>query len=208
MISYGGNLYAAILSDNPFLMLSINSAIDVISSICSNFIANHFGRRKTVLGSCTLSMISYLSSAIVPKEAKILFLVALYFGRFSITIAYNAKFLHGTEIFPTVIRSRAISTRMAIGSSGSLISPLILTLGKVYSLIIFGVAAGAVAIGMLFLPETLDQPLPQTMMDTEDLRVKRTQKGCFIIYSDCGQKLRNSFNGTNGIPRLKSFTSI
>ncbi|RWS06164.1 solute carrier family 22 member 6-like protein, partial [Dinothrombium tinctorium] len=170
MISYGGNLFAAVLSSHPFLLLSINSAIDVIASITSKWVADHYGRKKTVCFSCFFTLISYTLIAFVPQES-IFFIVILLIGRFWITITYNVKFLYAAEICPTIVRSRAVSTRLALGAIGSAASAAIVSIdliGKSTPLIIFGTASGFNIILMLLLPETLNQPLPETLEDANN----------------------------------------
>lgn len=65
MVSWGGNLYVAILTDHPFLMISINSTLDVLATMGSQMLANCFGRRKTVIVSGTFTFACYLATALV-----------------------------------------------------------------------------------------------------------------------------------------------
>ncbi|RWS21566.1 organic cation transporter protein-like protein, partial [Leptotrombidium deliense] len=75
------------------------------------------------------------------------------------------------ELFPTVIRSRAVSSRLAVGAIGSVTSTAAVSInwiGKSTPLLIFGIAAGVIGVLMLLLPETLNKPLPETMQDAND----------------------------------------
>ncbi|KAI1297712.1 Solute carrier family 22 member 21 [Halotydeus destructor] len=171
MVSWGGNLYVAILTDHPFLMISVNSALDVMATFCSQFFANFFGRRNTVIVGGVYTFVIYVATAFVPTENKYLFFSLLFLGRLGVTIVYNVKYLYAVELFPTAIRARALAVRLSFGCIGGLLSPYVLLLnfsGKSSPLVFYGAMCLLMSALMYFLPETRDAALPDTLAEAND----------------------------------------
>lgn len=49
-------------------------------------------------------------------------------GRFALTTAYNIGYLYAAEIYPTEVRSQALSIRQAFGSLGKFLSSQVVQL--------------------------------------------------------------------------------
>lgn len=92
-------------------------------------------------------------------------------GRFCVNISYNIGLQYAAELLPTVVRAQGVATIHIMGYIASIISPFIVYLAVVSPILpllllgIFGIIGGVLA---LFLPETLNQELPQTLQDGED----------------------------------------
>lgn len=54
--------------------------------------------------------------------------ILLMIGRFALTMAYNVGYLYAAEVYPTEIRSQALSVRQAFGSLGKFFSSQIVML--------------------------------------------------------------------------------
>ncbi|CAG2178265.1 unnamed protein product, partial [Oppiella nova] len=187
----GANLHAANVSKRPFIMLSVNSGLDVIATFFSNKFSNTYGRKITTIVSCLLAATAYISAAIVPlftdnknKDLDNTFglyieMAVLLLGRLTFTCGYNVQFIYAAEVYPTVIRSRALAVRLAVGSIGNMISPQIVKLSEINEqipLIIFGLCALMASVLMVKLPETLDKPLPETLEDGDTFGKKTKSK--------------------------------
>jgi len=100
-------------------------------------------------------------------------------GRLTFTVGYNVQYIYAAEVYPTVIRSRGLAIRLAVGSLGNLISPQIVRLavyGKWIPLFIFGLSAFVSSLTMSDLPETLSQPLPETFENGDKFGLEPDQR--------------------------------
>ncbi|EDW37734.1 GL21376, partial [Drosophila persimilis] len=89
-------------------------------------------------------------------------------GRFFANICYNIGLQWAAEVLPTVVRAQGVSFIHTMGYVSMLMSPPVVFLSQVSSslmLIILGVLGLLGGILALFLPETLNHDLPQTLSD-------------------------------------------
>ncbi|KAJ8300620.1 hypothetical protein KUTeg_022139 [Tegillarca granosa] len=152
-----------------------------IETIGGNFFLNFF------LFACTefpaLSFAIFLSHKI---ERKIQFCAsmtigALYpltltlalIGKFGASAAFGLVYVLSAEIFPTVVRNSALGACSCVARIGGMLAPYIAKLGlfvggkfgKALPLCIFGVFSISAGLVSLFLPETLNRKLPDTLED-------------------------------------------
>lgn len=89
-------------------------------------------------------------------------------GRFWINISYNIGLQYAAEVLPTVVRAQGVALIHIMGYVASILAPFVVYLDVVSSilpLLVLGIICGLLT---LFLPETLDKDLPQTLQDGED----------------------------------------
>lgn len=92
-------------------------------------------------------------------------------GRFAVNVAYNIGLQYAAEILPTVVRAQGVAVIHIMGYVASILAPFIVYLGEFNAslpLIILGALGIAGGLISLFLPETLDHELPQTLEDGEN----------------------------------------
>ncbi|RWS15009.1 organic cation/carnitine transporter-like protein [Dinothrombium tinctorium] len=179
----GSNVFSSTLSKHPFFMITINSLIDVIGTIIASPLADNvfylttaFFARKLIIDFAKLCF--YMKLYLVSGDSK-LFLTLFFLARMTLMMVFNIKLLYAAEVYPTAIRNRAVSLRMAIGSFGCFLSPLIVGLrflDKKISLLVFGVCIGVAGVIMMFLPETKGRQLPETLEDAENQFLEQLQR--------------------------------
>ena len=92
-------------------------------------------------------------------------------GRFCVNISYNIGLQYAAELLPTVVRAQGVALIHIMGYVASIIAPFVVYLKNIAEplplmvLGVLGILGGMLA---LFLPETLDQDLPQTLQDGEE----------------------------------------
>lgn len=99
----------------------------------------------------------------VLKELRILCSVV---GIFGMAGTYNLVYIYTSELFPTVVRNAALGFTTQASGIGSIIAPVVVVAGRYNSalpLAIFGVMAIAGSALSLGLPETLHQPMFETL---------------------------------------------
>jgi OCT family organic cation transporter-like MFS transporter 4/5 len=92
-------------------------------------------------------------------------------GIFGIAGAHNLVYIYTLELFPTVVRNAALGLATQAAGIGAVIAPTIVALDHYNSAIPFGLFAAAALVGALlalWLPETLNQPLWETLQGMEN----------------------------------------
>lgn len=91
-------------------------------------------------------------------------------GIFGMAATYNLIYIYTAELFPTVIRNAALGLTTQMGGIGAIIAPGIVVLGHLNAslpLAIFGAVAVMGGLLAIWLPETLNQPLYETLEGLE-----------------------------------------
>ncbi|KAM7314525.1 solute carrier family 22 member 6 [Ixodes scapularis] len=167
-----GQLYAATATDDPFVMTSTTNAMDILATGLALPLADRWGRRPSMMAAYTLAALCYLGVAACYGKSVAIFAVMMV-GRFALTTAYNVGYLYAAEIYPTEIRSQALSIRQAFGSLGKFLSSQVVQLafyGKFLPLFILGGMSCVSSLLTFPLPETNNQRLPETLEEGEDMR--------------------------------------
>ncbi|GIY74832.1 organic cation transporter 1 [Caerostris darwini] len=165
---YSGLTYNIMnLSSNEFLNFFLLSVVEVPGNLTFWFLMDRYGRRwSAALGFimisvfCLIPLMGFNSSDITGSIlAK--FLIS---GIFLVTDQQSA------ELFPTVLRTSGIGTGKAIATAATLGIPYITLLnqyGKALPFVLIGLTSFLTGILASFLPETLNENLPQTLTDAE-----------------------------------------
>lgn len=106
----------------------------------------------------------------VPDKMNWLIVVLAMCGKLAITASYGTIYIFSAEQFPTVIRNVGMGTASMCARVGGILAPYINLLSDVWKplpMIVFGVMAFAGGLLSLFLPETLNKELPETIEDGE-----------------------------------------
>ncbi|XP_035299003.1 solute carrier family 22 member 19 isoform X5 [Cricetulus griseus] len=172
------------LKTNAFLSLCLNGIISILSSLLGTFLLNHMGRKISQLFVISLFGISFLAIAFVPQEMKILRTVlATLEGGLSFISACSIL-VHSNELLPTTIRATALGIIGISGNIGAALSPLFMILVTYFDSlpwIIYGVFPIIGSLFVLLLPETKNQPLPDSIQDVEyEFSKQAKQKDTFI----------------------------
>lgn len=92
-------------------------------------------------------------------------------GRFSVNISYNIGLQYAAELLPTVVRAQGVAFIHIMGYVASILAPFVVYLSHIMTelpLIVLGVLGIFGGFLSLYLPETLNHELPQTLADGEN----------------------------------------
>lgn len=151
-----------------FLTFTIASFTEFPADTFLTMVLDVWGRRWLAFGSMVISGVFSLLATTVPIGIPSATLAII--GRFAVNISYNIGLQYAAELLPTVVRAQGVALIHIMGYVASILAPFVVYLANIspslplFILGILGIVGGVLA---LFLPETLDQELPQTLQDGE-----------------------------------------
>ncbi|KAG8522763.1 Solute carrier family 22 member 9 [Galemys pyrenaicus] len=153
---------------NIFLLQVIFGALIVSARCLSLWTLNRIGRRLTQTFNTFLLGLSILANTFVPPEMQALRVTLACVGMSSSAAVSSSFSIHFVELIPTVLRARAAALDTMAARCGATLAPLLVMLIVYHPTlpwIIYGVCPILAGLLVLFLPETKNQPLPDTIQD-------------------------------------------
>lgn len=165
-------LGATMFSINDYLSVTISGLVELPGVLASWWGMERYGRRTVILVAMVVGGICCVCAGFVPGDYVWTTVILANIGKLGISGSYSVIYCFGSELFPTVLRTLALATASLVGSIGAITAPHILYLGALYGkalpIIILGVLSVAGGISTLFLPETLNENLPETLEEGEE----------------------------------------
>ncbi|XP_026734629.1 organic cation transporter protein-like [Trichoplusia ni] len=152
-----------------FLTFTIASATELPADTFLTAVLDRWGRRWLACGSMVISGIFSLLATAVPVGGPSASLAIL--GRFAVNISYNIGLQYAAELLPTVVRAQGVALIHIMGYVASIVAPFVVYLANIspdLPLLILGVLGIVGGMLCLFLPETMDTEMPQTLQDGEN----------------------------------------
>ncbi|XP_049707257.2 organic cation transporter protein [Helicoverpa armigera] len=152
-----------------FLTFTIASATELPADTFLTAVLDRWGRRWLACGSMVISGIFSLLATAVPAGGPSASLAIM--GRFAVNISYNIGLQYAAELLPTVVRAQGVALIHIMGYVASIVAPFVVYLANISQdlpLLILGVLGVAGGLLCLFLPETMDTEMPQTLQDGEN----------------------------------------
>ncbi|XP_058810792.1 organic cation transporter protein-like [Phymastichus coffea] len=152
-----------------FVTFTVASATELPADTFLTLVLDRWGRRWLACGSMVVSGIFSIWASLVTNNIYSASLAIL--GRFCVNISYNIGLQYAAELLPTVVRAQGVALIHIMGYVASIIAPFVVYLSVISDVLpllvlgVLGIIGGGLA---LFLPETLDKDLPQTLQDGEE----------------------------------------
>lgn len=180
---YGLTLSAGSLSENLYVSMVLMGVTELPVYILTVLLLDRTGRRFLTAVPLLLGGGSCIIACFTPKGG-VITTVITYFGRFCISCSFAVIYNYSTELFPTVIRNSAMGLGSMCARTSGVLTPFVTLLDSLdlrLPRLVFGVIAIISGFLTIFLPETLKQPMPQTIQDGEDFGKGDTclTTGCF-----------------------------
>ncbi|XP_022447413.1 solute carrier family 22 member 6 isoform X2 [Delphinapterus leucas] len=156
-----------------YLIQVIFGAVDLPAKLVGFLVINSMGRRPAQMASLLLAGVCILINGVVPQDQSIVRTSLAVLGKGCLAASFNCIFLYTGELYPTVIRQTGLGMGSTLARVGSIVSPLVSMTAEIYPsvpLFIYGAVPVAASAATVFLPETLGQPLPDTVQDVENRR--------------------------------------
>ncbi|XP_018356302.1 PREDICTED: carcinine transporter-like isoform X3 [Trachymyrmex septentrionalis] len=159
------------LGVSDYLAFFIGGLVEIPSYFITWYAMDRLGRRWVLCVTMMLGGLACVSCMFVPEADAVWVTVSLaMIGKFGIAASFAVFYVFVGELLPTVLRSQAMGIASFIAGIGLLTFPYIVHLAvysRVLPLIVMGSLSVAGAITSIFLPETLNIHLPQTVEEGE-----------------------------------------
>ncbi|XP_068922286.1 solute carrier family 22 member 11-like [Petaurus breviceps papuanus] len=168
MVFYGLSLDLQNLGHNIQMLQVLLGVSIFLSRIGSLFIINRVGRRTITMVCLLLAGLFIPASAFLPQG--IFRVVLAILAMSSIAVCISTVGIHIIELLPTVVRNTCKGIISMVDRTGAMLAPLLNTLRhniEAMPQIIFAIIAITASLVVFFLPETQNQPMPDTIQDIE-----------------------------------------
>ncbi|CAG9765190.1 unnamed protein product [Ceutorhynchus assimilis] len=178
IVYYGLSLSTGSLKGDPYLILLIMGLVEIPSYAISIYAMDRLGRRpitsfNMILGGICCMLAANLAMGSPPST------FFVFVGKFLIASSFAVIYNYSAELFPTVIRNSAMGLGSMCARTSGALTPLIILFDSFSPSLpstIFAVIALVSGFLTLFLPETLNKAMPQTIEDGENFGIGDT---CF-----------------------------
>ncbi|XP_069386104.1 solute carrier family 22 member 7-like [Paralichthys olivaceus] len=123
--------------------------------------------------SCQNGWVYDFCNMFIPQAMGLYRTVVGALGKMFAEAAFTTAFLYTTELYPTVLRQNGLGYSSFMARLGVSVSPMILLLEEVWLPLpstVFFLVAFTAGFSALFLPETKNISLPETVEDVEQMR--------------------------------------
>ncbi|XP_048459943.1 solute carrier family 22 member 5-like [Rhincodon typus] len=170
---FGLSLSTPNLHGDDYLNCFFMAVIEVPAYVASWLFLQRFSRRFSLSGAFFLGGVVLFFVQLIPSNLSVLATVLVMIGKFGATTAFAIVYVYSSELFPTVVRNMGVGVSSMACRFGAIISPYIFYLGVQHEFlpfIVMGCLTVFSAILVLFLPETVNVPLPETIDQMQKIK--------------------------------------
>uniref|UniRef100_A0A7N8XD53 Solute carrier family 22 member 5 n=1 Tax=Mastacembelus armatus TaxID=205130 RepID=A0A7N8XD53_9TELE len=168
---FGLSLNTSNLSGNPFMNCFLSAITEVPAYIVSTWLLKKCPRRVLlssflVIGGGVLLLIQF-----IPRTLQYVAVALEMTGKFGFTMAFSIVYIYTAEIYPTVLRNIGMGLCSSAARIGSITAPYVIYLGtynKVLPYVVMGSLTIASSVVNVFLPESLNKALPETVEQMQE----------------------------------------
>ncbi|XP_067675071.1 organic cation transporter protein-like [Haliotis asinina] len=178
MAYYGLSLNTQDLgSGNFFLTFFLASLMDFPGVTLCLFLLDRVGRKVMMCGSMLIGGVACLLTIFtilyLGESYQWITITLAMIGKMGTAMCFAVVYVFSSELFPTVVRNIAVGASSSWARVGGMIAPYVADAGKLVGgdfgralpLLVFGAASVVAGLLALFLPETLNRDLPETIQD-------------------------------------------
>eukprot|EP00092_Neocalanus_flemingeri_P011334 GFUD01012213.1.p1 GENE.GFUD01012213.1~~GFUD01012213.1.p1 ORF type:complete len:487 (-),score=98.48 GFUD01012213.1:68-1528(-) len=179
---YGLTLAAGDIGTDIYTGTALSGLVEIPAVFLTYHAMEYYGRRPALAGfmmvsGCSCLVIHIFSGSVLG------FLETSFalFGKMCITASFNVAYIFSGEVFATSIRNSSMGIVSGMGRVGAILSPYIVMAGETmpgFHFFVFGLLGISGGILSLWLPETKDKPLPETVAEmlTDKTKKMNTQR--------------------------------
>ncbi|MCE3214942.1 Organic cation/carnitine transporter 4 [Datura stramonium] len=184
VVYYGLSLNAVNLGTNLYFNVALNAVSEMPAYLLTALMLDRLGRKPLAIGTMWFSGIFCLVGSLLKSTDgawKVVRMVCGLLGIFGIAGTFNLLFVYSMELFPTVVRNAALGCVTQAVHLGAILAPIVVVLGVGVPFAVFGACGIAGGLLVIYLPETLNKPLYDTMDGLKEAETK-TRLGSEIGY--------------------------
>ncbi|MED6136080.1 Organic cation/carnitine transporter 4 [Stylosanthes scabra] len=169
VVYYGLSLNVVNLGKNLYLNVILNAIAEMPAFMLTALFLDRLGRKPlTIITLWFSGFFCFLGSLIGKRGAwEGVRIVCSILGIFGMAGTYNLLFVYTAELFPTVVRNVALGCATQASQMGAILAPIVVILGDWWPFVVFTVCGVSGGIFAFYLPETLNQPLYDTLTGME-----------------------------------------
>nr|XP_016461063.1 PREDICTED: organic cation/carnitine transporter 4-like [Nicotiana tabacum] len=175
VVYYGLSLNAVNLGTNLYLNVALNAVAEMPAYLITALVLDRLGRKPLAIWTMWFSGAFCLAGSLMKGYGtwKIVRMVCGVLGIFGMAGTYNLLFVYSMELFPTVVRNAALGCATQASQMGAILAPLVVVLGGGVPFAVFGACGIAGGLLVMYLPETLNRPLYDTMAGMEEAEAEK-----------------------------------
>ncbi|XP_074319447.1 organic cation/carnitine transporter 4 [Silene latifolia] len=170
LVYYGLSLNVVNLDTNLYLNVLLNAVAEMPAFALTAILLDKLGRKPLTIGTTCFSGVFCLLGALMKNIGiwKILKMVCGISGIFGMAATYNLLFIYTVELFPTVVRNAALGCTTQASQMGAILAPFVVVMGGGLPFAVFAVCGFVGSLLAVYLPETMNRPLYDTMNGIEE----------------------------------------
>lgn len=197
IVYYGLSLSTGSMQGNPYFILFIMGLVEIPSYVITVYLMDRLGRRSLTAVEMILGGLCCIVAAVCSGGAASTTFV--FIGKFLIASSFAIIYNYSAELFPTVIRNSAMGLGAMCARTSGALTPLLILLDSLnpkMPSIIFAIISIISGFFVMFLPETLNKPMPQTIEDGERFGIGDTMFTTMCGKGSDGTELKNVIKNT------------
>ncbi|KAK7405100.1 hypothetical protein VNO78_06295 [Psophocarpus tetragonolobus] len=169
VVYYGLSLNVVNLETNLYLTVILNAVAEMPAFMITAMLLDRLGRKPLTIATLWFSGAFCLAGSLVGNVGiwKGVRMICGILGIFGMAGTYNLLFIYTAELFPTVVRNAALGCATQAAQMGAILAPLVVVLGGSLPFTVFALCGIGGGLFAFYLPETLNQPLFDTLTGME-----------------------------------------
>ncbi|KAL3882125.1 hypothetical protein ACJMK2_028496 [Sinanodonta woodiana] len=198
LVFYGLSLNTQNLGGDLFLNFMISGLVEFPAYTLCILLLNRLGRKMLYCGSMLLAGIACLSTIFTVlyggDELQPCTVTLAMIGKIGVAAAFAVIHIFSAELYPTSVRNSLMGASSAFARIGGMVAPYTTDLGKFVGddfgqglpLMVSGIACITAGLLSLFLPETLNRHLPETLEDWKQFGKSNRRDTEKEVYNNTG----------------------
>ncbi|XP_077977695.1 organic cation transporter protein-like [Glandiceps talaboti] len=201
LVYYGLSFNTDNLGENDYINFFISGAVEIPAYISCLIFMKYFGRRILVCVYMLVGGLGLFATLLVPDDESLEWLVVTLamLGKFCIAASYAIIYVYAAELFPTPVRNVGMGGSSMSARVGGILSPYIMLLSDYVwgplPYVLFGSLSILAGLLVLFLPETRNKALPETIEEGENFGTRRSKSNQDIDTKEVELKGVGTVNG-------------
>ncbi|XP_015604741.1 organic cation transporter protein [Cephus cinctus] len=203
IVYYGLSLNSGNLVGNPFLTMFLMGLVELPSYFLTSYLMDRTGRRSLISAYMLIGGVCSICATSIPQQyygASVATISIVMLGKACIASSFAIIYNYTAELFPTVLRNTALGIGSMCARLSGALTPMIMLLDTFDPKVpatLFGFIAILAGFLALYLPETLNQPMPETLEDGENFGKGDT---CFASCYARGNRRNKKVNNIVMVP--------